>query len=65
MEISKWRKQYNQWLKECNNELIDKGHNPKECEVCENGQTHFLGTTVLTRHEYVTPWRKSKYYKEA
>ena len=62
--MSNWRKQYNQWLKECNNELIEKNHNPKECEVCENGQVHFLGTLVLTEPNYVTSWKNSKYYKE-
>jgi len=64
MRYSEWKKYYGQWLNECNNELIEKGHNPKECEVCENGQIYFLGTMVLTGHSYVTPWKNSKYYKE-
>ena len=63
--MTNWRKQYNQWLKECNNELTEKNHNPKECEICENGQVHFLGTMVLTGYGYVTPWKKSNHYQES
>ena len=64
MNNKEWRDNYKQWKEECKKELIEKGHNPEEVEVCENGQIHFLGSLVMTESNYVTSWKDSRYYLE-
>lgn len=60
--MSRFYKNYNMWIEECERELRDKSINPEDVEILENGQIHYLSSCVMTRKAFVTPWEESEFY---
>jgi hypothetical protein len=62
---STWKKCYGKWKAECREEIKEHGWEPKDVEFFEDGSIRFKGDFhSSTGTPYVTPWRKSKHYRE-
>lgn len=48
---------WEKWLKDCRKELEEKGHDPNEWEIAEDGTIYYVHNRFVYIKNAVTPWK--------
>lgn len=64
MKYDEWSKYYELWKEDCKQELKEKGYNPNNYEITEDGSIYSTDWMFENCKNVVTPWKDSVHYQE-